>query len=54
MIKSTLLELLKTFNKEELKRFEDFLRSPYYNNNSNVIKLFNVIKSIFPILQAII
>lgn len=48
MIKSTLLELLKTFNKEELKRFEDFLRSPYYNKNSNVIKLFNVIKKYFP------
>ncbi|MBK7253196.1 MAG: hypothetical protein IPI04_04550 [Ignavibacteria bacterium] len=52
MIKSTLLELLKTFNKEELKRFEDFLRSPYYNKNSNVIKLFNVIKKYFPDLDS--
>ncbi len=52
MIKSTLLEILKTFNKEELKRFEDFLRSPYYNKNSNVIKLFNVIKKYFPDLES--
>lgn len=52
MIKSTLLEILRTFSKEEFKRFEDFLRSPYYNKNSNVIKLLNVIKKYYPDLTS--
>lgn len=48
MLNSTLLEILRTFDKDQIKKFGLFLISPYHNNNSNVIKLFNSIKTYFP------
>ncbi|HMS35399.1 MAG TPA: hypothetical protein PKC91_15060 [Ignavibacteria bacterium] len=40
MLKSSLLEILRTFSKEELMKFEDFILSPYFNKIKNVNKLF--------------
>jgi len=48
MIKSTLLETLRTFTKSELSSFEDFIRSPYFNKQENVVKLFEEIKKYAP------
>lgn len=48
MLNSTLLEILRTFSKEEFKKFEDFIKSPYYNKNSNLVKLFDALKRYFP------
>lgn len=48
MLNSTLLEILRTFDKEQIKKFGMFLISPYHNNNSNVVKLFNSIKKYSP------
>lgn len=44
MHKSSLLEILKTFTPKELIKFEDFVNSPYFNRNKNVISLFTEIK----------
>ena len=44
MLKSSLLEILRTFNKLELIKFEDFVRSPYFNKKENAVKLFLAIK----------
>ena len=48
MLKSSLLEILRTFGKEDFLKFEDFIRSPYHNKNSNSIKLFSAIKKYTP------
>ncbi|MEO8664554.1 MAG: hypothetical protein ABI462_03580 [Ignavibacteria bacterium] len=48
MLKSSLLEMLRSFSKEELLRFEDLIRSPYHNKNSNALKLFSLIKKYRP------
>ena len=48
MLKSSLLEILRTFTKQELARFEDFVRSPYFNKKENVLKLFLEIKKYGP------
>ena len=48
MLKSTLLEILRTFSKQELIKFEDFVRSPYFNKKENVLKLFLDIKKYSP------
>ncbi|HRA99028.1 MAG TPA: hypothetical protein PK294_01195 [Ignavibacteria bacterium] len=40
MHKSSLLEIIRTFTPKELIKFEDFVNSPYFNKNKNVIKLF--------------
>jgi hypothetical protein len=42
------IELLKTLSKQELKKFELFLKSPYHNTNKSVLLLFNVIKKFAP------
>lgn len=48
MNKSTLIDILGTFDKEQIKKFGIFLNSPYHNKNSNVVKVFNYIKKFFP------
>lgn len=48
MLKSSLLEILRTFTKQELTKFEDFVRSPYFNKKENVLKLLLEIKKYSP------
>lgn len=48
MYTSNLLEIFKKFTPKEIKEFEDFVASPYYNKNKNVVLLFNLIKSEYP------
>lgn len=48
MYSSTLLEIFKKFSPKEIKEFDDFAASPYYNKNKNVTALFNLIKTEYP------
>ena len=48
MLKSSFLEILRSLDKEELKKFDDFLKSPYHNKIANVIKLFSEVKKYYP------
>ncbi|MBK7253139.1 MAG: hypothetical protein IPI04_04265 [Ignavibacteria bacterium] len=48
MLKSSLLEITRTFTKQELAKLEDFVRSPYFNKKENVTKLFLEIKKYAP------
>lgn len=48
MVKSNLFDILKTLRKSEVKSFEEFIKSPYFNKNSNVIKLFKYVKKFYP------
>lgn len=45
---SKLLKTLKTFSKKELRRFGEFLNSPYYNKNTDIIKLFDELAKYYP------
>lgn len=47
MIKSKTIELVKTFSRDELDDFDLFCRSPYFNSNKNIIKLYSQLKSSF-------
>jgi hypothetical protein len=42
------IELLKTLNNDELNKFSDFVRSPYFNKREAVIKLFDLISKHAP------
>lgn len=44
MQSSKLINLLKTFSKDEMKKFEEFVSSPYFNKNSNTLKLLRYIE----------
>jgi hypothetical protein len=48
MQRTVLFDLIRTFSKKEMKEFEDFVNSPFFNKNEKVIKLFNVIKKAYP------
>lgn len=43
MQSSKLIDLIKTFSREEIKKFDEFVSSPYFNKNSNILKLFRYI-----------
>ncbi|MBS1493612.1 MAG: hypothetical protein JST55_08880 [Bacteroidetes bacterium] len=48
MFSNIAIDLLKTLSKEELKKFDVFLNSPYFNTNAAVVRLFNAIKKHAP------
>ena len=48
MTDSNLIDLLKTFSSEEIKKLEEFIVSPYFNNSERVIKLFKIIRKYHP------
>lgn len=48
MLKTSLIEILRTFSKEELKRFDEFVLSPYFNKKSTVTKLWKYISKFSP------
>ena len=42
------IELLKTFSKEEYKKFELFINSPFFNSNNTIVRLYSIIKKYAP------
>ncbi|MBK8553976.1 MAG: hypothetical protein IPL53_24190 [Ignavibacteria bacterium] len=48
MKKSKLLTLLSSFSKEEMKNFEKFIESPYFNKERNFKPLYNILKRHHP------
>lgn len=48
MKKTKLIKLLKTFSPSEIKRFRDFVKSPYFNKNKNVIRLSEALVKFYP------
>ncbi len=52
MVKSSLIDLFKTFSPQEIKDFGEFVSSPYFNKNKNVVRLFEIIKKSYPNLNA--
>lgn len=48
MLNSNLLELLAKFTPVEIKEFSEFVSSPFFNKNENVVKLFSYVKKYFP------
>ena len=51
MNKSSLIEAIRTFTPKEMKEFSEFVSSPFFNKNVNVIKLFELIKKYYPELD---
>lgn len=48
MINSSVIKILRTFNQDEIKKFRDFIISPYHNKKSGAVKLFDVLKAFAP------
>jgi hypothetical protein len=52
MLKSNLLEAISTFSPKEMKELGEFVCSPFFNKNKNVIKLFEIIRKYYPALDS--
>ncbi len=48
MLKSKFIDVIRTFSRDELKEFRDFVYSPFHNSNKNVIKIFELIRKYSP------
>ncbi len=48
MISATLLNMLSKFSVKEFKEFGEFVRSPFFNKNENVISLYDYLKKHYP------
>ena len=48
MLLRKLIEIFRTFDKEELKKFKRFIRSDYFNTNESIVKLFRLIAVFYP------
>ncbi|MBK9404518.1 MAG: hypothetical protein IPN57_08295 [Ignavibacteria bacterium] len=48
MKKSSAIEIISTFSKEDLDLFSDFLKSPYFNKIKNAVKLYTEIRRYAP------
>ena len=48
MENSKLIALLKTFNTQELRAFKDFVASPYFNKNQELVLFYDYLKKIAP------
>lgn len=48
MINSKLIQILKSFSKDELKEFEKFLASPFFSKGRDLLPLFNSLKKFYP------
>ena len=48
MVNSNLLQLVSKLTSSELKEFGDYVRSPFFNKNEGVIKLFDYLKRHHP------
>jgi hypothetical protein len=51
MLSNDLLNILAKFTDKEIKQFREFLNSPFFNKNENVIKLYNYIIKYHPLFK---
>ena len=51
MLLKKLIEILKTFDKAELKKFRRFISSDYFNTNESVSKLYKLIAVFYPVFD---
>ena len=48
MLKTNFIDVIKTFSKEEMKKFSDFANSPYHNSGKSAAKLIELVKKYYP------
>jgi hypothetical protein len=49
MNSSSLLSVLKTFSAKEMKKFGEFVRSPFFNKNENIIAIYDYLEKYHPV-----
>lgn len=52
MHKSKLVRTLRILTEEEMKRLQLFLQSPFFNTNSNIVKMYSLLKRHHPVFNS--
>jgi hypothetical protein len=52
MIKSKAIDIFKSFNSKELRQFGDFVKSPFFNKNERLVKLYEILKKEYPAFKS--
>ncbi|MEO8513267.1 MAG: hypothetical protein ABI543_06895 [Ignavibacteria bacterium] len=50
---SKVVQIISVLNETEIEELDDFINSPYFNSNSNIIKLFGLLKKQYPDLNPV-
>ena len=48
MFQNKSIIILKTFTSQEVRQFDEYLRSPFFNKNQTIIQAFDILKSWYP------
>ena len=48
MYKSKMIDMLRNFNTKELNKFSDYLASPFFNKDNDLLLFYNHIKKYAP------
>ncbi|MEZ4689597.1 MAG: hypothetical protein R3A12_05205 [Ignavibacteria bacterium] len=48
MINHRIIDILKTFSKKDIKRFKEYLSSPFFNKSNKIIKFYDCLISFHP------
>ncbi len=48
MFQNKSIVILKTFTPQEVKQFDEYLNSPFFNKNHTIVQLYGIIKSAYP------
>ena len=49
--KSNLLAILSSFSASEIREFDDFIRSPFFNKNQSIVSLYSYLKIHYPVFS---
>ena len=47
-MKGKSLDIIKTFSEDEIKKFDLFLSSPYFNSKKSIVRLFKELRKFYP------
>lgn len=51
MLRSKTIDIINTFSPEELKAMSLFIKSPYFNTNKNLVKLYEALRKELPLIK---
>ncbi|MBC8046736.1 MAG: hypothetical protein H7Y00_08075 [Fimbriimonadaceae bacterium] len=51
MFQNKSIAILRTFTQQEMRQFDEFLRSPFFNKNQTIVQLFEKIKPFYPAFE---
>ena len=51
MFQNKSIVILRTFTSQEVRQFDEYLRSPFFNKNQTIIQAFDIIKAWFPLFE---